>query len=76
MLTPEHIAEIQNLAMRDSFGLRGQSLEGRAIVALLADRAELAGELQEVKRASIEYHIGECSPAARLDAIVARLEGK
>ena len=73
MLTPEQIAEIQNLAMRDSFGLRGQSLEGRAIVALLADRAELAGELREAVKAGCTK---EPAMAGRIYAIVARLEGR
>jgi hypothetical protein len=75
MLTPEQIGEIWDLGTHCKGGIKlpltQQLMDAKA--ALLADRAELAGELREVVKAGCTK---EPAMAGRIYAIVARLEGK
>ena len=86
MLTPERVAEIRNMqkfrplvsGAPNSEEIR-QALIDRnlALSALLADRAELAGELREIRYSLALSASGvHRDLVKRLDAIVARLEGE
>ena len=86
MLTLEQIAEIRNMqkfrplvsGAPNSEEIR-QALIDRnlALSALLADRAELAGELREIAEQGIALGLaGRWWMAQQLSAIAARLEGE
>lgn len=48
-MTPERLRKIEEIARRDSYGLRGSTEAGQAIQSLLADRAEILAVLNEVR---------------------------